>query len=227
MDDDDDFTTWDDRRLGACSDGELVARIRAAGRGGRPALAGDGFARLHFRHHRRVRAMLVSKVPAERVDDLMQDVFLAAWDGVAGDARIDHFGGWLAGIASNRVADFYRGREGRQLEADRAAAARRREDATDGDPEPAVDGGYGKAETLQVVEALLRERSTEHRRVIEAFVLESRPAGEVAAATGVTADNVYKIAERFRKDLRRALDGAGPDDKHDPGGAGGTGSGGR
>lgn len=201
----DDYTSWTERRLGACDDDELVRRVRAALCDGRRDKAGAAFAHLHQRHGRRVTAMAMAKLPTDRVEDLVQDVFTDAFRGIADGARIGSFRAWIAAVAGNKIADFHRGREGRQLELDRAAAARASANPDAPDPEPATDGGYGSIEVREALHAVLAKRSDKHRRVIELNVLEGRPAAEVGAETGEGAQNVYKIAERFRTDLRGEL----------------------
>jgi DNA-directed RNA polymerase specialized sigma24 family protein len=84
----------------AAEDGELV----------RSALAGDqgAFSRLYERYGRMVHGLLLARVAKEEVDDLVQDVFLAAWRRL-GDLRDPAaFGGWIATIARNRATDFQR-----------------------------------------------------------------------------------------------------------------------
>jgi RNA polymerase sigma factor (sigma-70 family) len=213
---DDDFTHWDERRLAQHADEELVARIRDARDHGRADAAADAFEHLVHRHEKRVRGLL-HNVPADRVEDLLQDVFMAAFEGVIGGRDIDIFRAWLAQVARNTVAEMWRGKQGRQIKLDREAAAREGGDPDRPLPEPASDGGYGGIEAQHVVDQLLRRRSEAHRRVVELYVIEQLSAAEAARVTGESANNVYKVAERFRRDLRRALDGEDLHDNDDPG----------
>ncbi|MEO8075853.1 MAG: sigma-70 family RNA polymerase sigma factor [Acidobacteriota bacterium] len=66
------------------------------------------FARLYERYARIIHGVLLARAPSADVEDLVQDVFLSAWNRL--DALRDPaaFGGWLAMIARHRAADFRR-----------------------------------------------------------------------------------------------------------------------
>jgi len=55
-----------------------------------------------------VRARLAPRFDA--VDDLVQDVFLAAWEGIRQFQGTGPLQGWLMGIARHKVEDYYRSR---------------------------------------------------------------------------------------------------------------------
>jgi len=82
------------------SDEDLV---RAAQSGDRAA-----FGLLYERYARMVHGILLGRVPPSAVEDLVQDVFLRAMPRVSTLREVDHFGGWVAAIARNRAADFFR-----------------------------------------------------------------------------------------------------------------------
>jgi RNA polymerase sigma factor (sigma-70 family) len=225
MDDDLGFTHRGDQRLAAGSDEDLVAHIRDAYARGDGVAVSDTFELLVFRHERRIGALLRSKVPPDRVEELAQDVYLAVFEGVIGDSRIENFRAWMTRVARNTVAELWRGKEGRQIKQDREAAVRERDDP--GRPahaEPAVDGGFTGAEAWQLVEQLLARRSEQHRLIVELYVFDGCTAAETVRRTGASADNVYQVARRFRVDLRRLLDGGDLKHNDDPGPAGRTGS---
>ncbi len=192
--------------MAAATDEELVGFVRSAQRSGARSAAFDAYEHLCARHDRRVRVMLLSKVP-DGVDDLAQEVRIAAFQGVVGDREIQNFKAWLVRIVRNTIADVWRGREGREIEHAREAARRN----PDGAPEPAFAGEYGEWETWQVIDGLLAELSAQHREVVELYVIDDLGASETSRRTGESADNVYQIAKRFRTELRSRL-AAGPDD---------------
>src|SRR6478672_12900713 len=84
----------------AADDGRLV---RAA-RGGERA----AFAALYDRYARVVHGVLLARVSRDDVEDLVQDVFLAAWRRLDDLRDPAAFGGWLTMIARNRATDFHR-----------------------------------------------------------------------------------------------------------------------
>jgi RNA polymerase sigma-70 factor (ECF subfamily) len=214
---DDDFTILPRHELGRRSDEELLAYMRAAHARSQSGAVADAFDHLVSRHERRLRYLL-HKMPKDRVEDLLQEVFLAAFEAIVADKRIDNFSAWVARVAHNTVVDFWRGKDGQQLKIDRSAASD--DDADAGRSAvraPAVDEGeFGEAEVWQLIDQLLDARSESHRAIVVLYVIQGRPAGEVAEATGESESNVYQVAKRFRDDLHRLLRGEDLDND-DPG----------
>ncbi len=97
-------------------EGALPAARPERGRGGDPdpavLAARDGdrlaFERLHAAHEGMVRAVLLAHAPRTDVDDLLQDVFLTAWESVSTLRDPGAFAPWLASIARNRARDAHR-----------------------------------------------------------------------------------------------------------------------
>lgn len=83
-------------------DAPLVA---AARRGDRAA-----FGALYRRHARLVQAVLLARVASDGVDDLVQDVFVAAMEKLHTLRDDRSFAPWLAAIARRRAADWRRRR---------------------------------------------------------------------------------------------------------------------
>jgi RNA polymerase sigma-70 factor (ECF subfamily) len=129
---------------------------------------------------------------ADLVEDVVQDVFLAALSGLAGFRGTSPLRSWLLGIARHKVEDYYRAqlREPESLD--------ERDDAV-----PAADGPL-------VEEAIDRERMearTQHvlRQLPEAYGVallwrywESRSVHEIAEATGKTEKSVERLLARAR-----------------------------
>ncbi|MBM3872011.1 MAG: sigma-70 family RNA polymerase sigma factor, partial [Verrucomicrobia bacterium] len=62
-----------------------------------------------------VRGFIASQLyHLDDVDDLAQDVFLAAFENLASFRRGDDFGAWLRGIARNKVKMYFRSRMRRE-----------------------------------------------------------------------------------------------------------------
>src|SRR5580765_6499371 len=68
----------------------------------------DAFARLYADYVRMVHAILLGRIPRRDVDDLVQDVFLAAYTRIRELRDPAAFGGWIATIARNRATDYMR-----------------------------------------------------------------------------------------------------------------------
>jgi len=76
----------------------------------RAARAGDerAFSTLYERYARVVHGLLLARAPRADVEDLVQDVFLSAWNRLESLRDPAAFGGWLSTIARNRATDFHR-----------------------------------------------------------------------------------------------------------------------
>ncbi len=169
------------------------------------------FDELLVRHQGRINARLRGKLPHDEADDQTQEVFLALFDAVLVKGQaIDRVGPWLSAVASRKIADFHRGRGGRHLAASRAAV--QLDDDHPGAParELPDDGEHGRLEAELVVAQLIARRSDAHQAIVRLYVLEGRSAKDASGATGESENNVYKVAQRFRDDLRAALRGEDP-----------------
>ena len=148
-----------------------------------------------------LRSYLASQVyRLDDVDDLAQDVFLAALGSLATFRRGDDFGAWLRGIARNKVLLYYRSR------ARHSQALRRfRDEVTalaDGDLERAA-----ASDRAEMIERLLRciaalpERL---RRVVRAGLDGDKPA-EIAKELSTTVGVIYNLHCRANQLLRECL----------------------
>src|SRR6476660_7678957 len=81
----------------------LEEPLRAVAAGDR-----DAFAALYFAYVRLVHAVLLARVPSRDVDDLVQEVFIAAYTRIGELRDPAAFGGWIATIARNRATDYLR-----------------------------------------------------------------------------------------------------------------------
>src|SRR5215510_15965532 len=76
----------------------------------RSAQAGDedAFAELYQRFSRMVHGVVLARIARTEVDDVVQDVFMAAFERLGELREPAAFGGWLAAIARHRAADHAR-----------------------------------------------------------------------------------------------------------------------
>ena len=159
---------------------------RAARHGNRAA-----FARLYDRYARMVHGILLARVPYDVVDDLVQDVFLAALRQLATLRDDAAFGGWLAMIARNRAYDHHRrARDFTELPADLPAA------------------GRPTTEALAALEAI-RGLPEAYREPLLLRLVEGMSGDEIAARTGLTSASVRVNLHRGMKLLRQQLSGEG------------------
>src|SRR6266404_4328235 len=91
-------------RAGDGCDADAVGSLVVAAREGDRA----AFGRLYERYARMVHGILLGRVPVGEVEDLVQDVFVAAMRQVHTLRDVNCFGGWLAAVARNRANDYHR-----------------------------------------------------------------------------------------------------------------------
>lgn len=165
----------------AAEDGVLV----------RAAVAGDtrAFEELYARYARVVHGVLLARAPRLDVEDLVQDVFLAAWRRL-GDLRDGAaFGGWILSIARHRAADTHRRRP---------ALASLPADLPGGTPASPA------AEAHAALEAI-RGLPEAYRETLMLRLVEGLTGPEIADRTGLTPASVRVNLHRGMKLLREKL----------------------
>jgi RNA polymerase sigma-70 factor, ECF subfamily len=166
--------------ISIAEDAELA---RAARHGNRVA-----FGRLYDKYARMVHGILLARVPRHDVDDLVQDVFLAALRQLSSLRDDAAFGGWLAMIARNRARDYHRrGHEFIELPPDLAA------------------GDRHTPEALAALEAI-RSLPEAYRVPLILRLVEGMSGEEIAERTGLTPASVRVNLHRGMKQLRQKLD---------------------
>lgn len=149
----------------------------------------DAFGALYVRYARVVHGLLLVRVPHPDVEDLVQDVFLAAWDRLQSLRDAAAFGGWLTMIARNRATDFQR----------RAA---RTEDLPD--QLPARETTSSRSEALRVLDTI-RGLPGAYQETLVLRLVEGLTGPEIAERTGLTAASVRVNLHRGMKLLREKL----------------------
>jgi RNA polymerase sigma-70 factor, ECF subfamily len=148
---------------------------------------GDAFARLYAGHVRLVHAVLLARVPRRDVDDLVQEVFIAAYVRIGELRDPAAFGGWIATIARNRATDYLRqAREQIAL------------------PEELPGGDPIEAETLAVLDAI-RRLPHAYRETLLMRLVEGMSGAEISERTGLTPASVRVNLHRGMKLLRERL----------------------
>jgi RNA polymerase sigma factor (sigma-70 family) len=141
--------------------------------------------------HRYVWKRLAPKT--EMVDDVVQEVFLAAWRGLAGYNGAAPLRTWLLSIARFKVEDHYRRTLGRQLQALEAD-----EDVVI--PAPSVDmvGTLDAKRHAKRAAEILNLLPYEYAIVLRWRYWEDRSAKEMADASGRTEKAVERLLARAR-----------------------------
>lgn len=153
------------------------------------ARAGDraAFERLYELYAPLVHGVLLARVPYGEVSDLVQDVFLSAFRKLGHLRDPARFGPWVAIIARNRAADFYRrARETEELHEGLAQSAGREAEA---------------CEVLEVIRALPEA----YRETLVLRLVEGMTGPEIAERTGLRPGSVRVNLHRGMALLRAKL----------------------
>ena len=161
----------------------LIEAVRAGDR--------EAFGRLYALYAPMVHGILLARVPYRDVDDLVQDVFLAALKRLGSLREAAAFGGWLAMIARNRAVDYYR-------------RARETEELTDEMPVTSQRDAEAEHEASRMLEAV-RSLPEAYRETLVLRLVEGMTGPEIAARTGMTAASVRVNLHRGMKRLREKL----------------------
>jgi RNA polymerase sigma-70 factor (ECF subfamily) len=143
-----------------------------------------------------VHGILLARVPPSAVEDLVQDVFLRAMPRVGSLREVNHFGGWLAAIARNRAADFFR-----QSQPDTECF----EDSAEAETESKEASSAHKAEALAILN-VIRTLPEAYREPLVLRLVEGMTGPEIAARTGLTHGSVRVNLHRGMQQLRQILD---------------------
>ena len=157
----------------------------------RAALAGEtaAFRRLYERFGPLVHGILIARMPAQEVDDVVQEVFLTAFERLATLRDPAAFGAWIATIARTRAIDHGR-------------AARIVSGGT------AEDVGREDPDRLAAEEALaaIRKLPDAYRETLVLRLVEGMTGSEIAERTGLTPESVRVNLHRGMAMLREALE---------------------
>ena len=161
------------------------------------------FDRLVERHQARI-ARLAHRLLGwpNDVDDVVQEVFLAAWKGLPRFRGQAGAGTWLTRIAINkcrslRRREMLRLRWLRRRQPDSAARA------------PAADQAAMDSERLAEIRQGVRRLPARYRELIVLRCLEDMPVDQIAEVLGLSRGNVevrlHRARERLKKDLAEFL----------------------
>ncbi len=158
----------------------------------RAAQAGDerAFEALYQRYARVVHCILLSRLPACEVEDLVQEVFLTALNKLRSLREPAAFPGWLASIARNRATDHLREMRPEEEIDDRIAD--HHASASD------------KAEAKRAL-AAIQELPETYRETLMMRLVEGLTGPEIAERTGLSHGSVRVNLHRGMQMLREAL----------------------
>jgi RNA polymerase sigma-70 factor (ECF subfamily) len=166
---------------GTPADIVLIAAARAGDR--------SAFGTLYERYVRMVHGLVLARVPHRDVDDIVQDVFMAAFERLPSLRDPAAFGGWLAAIARHRAVDYHRSSpQVAELTDVAGPDLRQHEDA-------------------YAVLAAIRALPDAYRETLTLRLVEGMTGPEIAQRTGLTPGSVRVNLHRGMRQLRTVLNG--------------------
>jgi RNA polymerase sigma-70 factor (ECF subfamily) len=153
-----------------------------------------------------LRSYLASQVHhTDDVDDLAQEVFLAALESLPTYRRGDDFGAWLRGIARNKLLTYFRSTSRRTRAMQRFHESVVHVIEADLERASAAD----RSEVIERLLACIAQLPDRLRRVVRAGLNGTKPAElarELSTTVGVIYNLHYKANQLLRDCLRKGLD---------------------
>ena len=134
-----------------------------------------------------VNGIVLARVPRDDIQDIVQEVFLADYKNLSSLKDDNLFGAWLAKIARNRAAEWYRQRK-----------------ATDELDESISSGESKRGEAAEVLRAI-RSLSDAYSETLVMRLVEGMTAKEIAERTGLKPESVRVNLHRGMELLRQSL----------------------
>ena len=151
----------------------------------------EAFEILYERYARMVHGILLARVPRADVEDLVQEVFLAAFRSIRTLREVRAFGGWLAMITRNRATDYHR----RAVETEELPLNLGASDPSD-------------LEAKDILDAI-RSLPEAYRESLVLRLVEGMTGPEIAERTGLTPGsvrvNLHRGMQQLREKLSRSL----------------------
>lgn len=135
------------------------------------------------------------------VDDLAQEVFIAAFKNLGSFRRGEDFHAWLRGIARNKMKTYFRGRSRRDNAMDRF----RNEIAALLDPELEDLAAELRDEQIEKLLSCIRDLPEKMRKIVHGG-LDKRRGAELAAELGMNVGALYTMNHRANKLLRECME---------------------
>ena len=180
-------------------DGALIHRIRKGD--------SERFAELIQRYQRHVGRIVGRRVPADRVPELVHDVFVRAYVSLAQFSNAVPFEHWLAGIAVRTCYDFWREKSRGDVPVSALTDEHQRwiEQTLSAQSDRQFHDQTVKREAAEILEWAMRHLSPEDRAVLTLVHLDGHSVREAAQLLGWSMINVKVRAHRARRALRALL----------------------
>ena len=147
----------------------------------------EAFGELYGMFAPMVHGIILARVPRDEVDDIVQNVFISAYRNLNTLREANAIGGWLAMIARNQSAEFFR----------RAKQTEELSEDTSHDDE-------SKTKAHEIL-AAIRSCPDAYKETLVLRLVEGMTGPEIAERTGLTPESVRVNLHRGMKLLRQKL----------------------
>ena len=167
----------------------------------------ERFAQLIDRYQDHVGRIVSRRVPADRVRELVHEVFVKAYVNLAQFSQSVPFGHWLAGIAVRTCYDFWRDRRRDEVPVSALSDEHTRwiEQTLSSHSDGVFRDETARQEAAAVLQWALARLSPENRAVLTLVHLDGYSVREAAQLLGWSVVNVKVRAHRARQALRALL----------------------
>ncbi|RJP92441.1 MAG: RNA polymerase sigma factor [Desulfobacteraceae bacterium] len=176
----------------------------------RHVLSGEvnAFEILIERYQSHVFSIVRRHVPNAMVDEVAHDVFVRAYQGLAGFAEKSGFKGWLSGISVRACYDFWRKKyRVREVPISQLTDAHQEwlENMASNESAAAFDENGRQSATLEILDWALGQLSAGDRMVVDLIYFEGLSHKEAGALMGWSIPNVKIRSWRAKKKLHKIL----------------------
>ena len=184
----------------AFDDTELLRRIQQGD--------SDRYADLIHRYQRHVGRIVSRRVPSDRVDEIVHEVFVRAYFGLSLFSQAVPIDRWLAGIAVRACYDFWRTQAREEVPVGTLTDDQQQwiEGTLAAQSDDAFREQASRREAAEVLAWALGQLSPENRAVLTVMHLEGRSVREASQLLGWTMVTVKVRAYRARQALRKILE---------------------
>jgi RNA polymerase sigma-70 factor (ECF subfamily) len=145
------------------------------------------FNRLYLKYAPLVHGVLLARLPREEVQDVMQEVFLAAYRNLGSVRDKEAIGAWLVKVARNQTANYYR-------------SARKTDELDE-----LIESRNGLNKEAEEILQTIRTMPEAYRETLVLRLVEGMTGEEIAMQTGLKPDSVRVNLHRGMKLLRERL----------------------
>ena len=147
----------------------------------------NAFDELYKKLYPMVHGIILSRVPRDEVDDIVQEVFISAYQKLHTLRDKSVYSSWFASIARNRAIEFYRRKKPVEELSENLSSKNTREN-----------------EAKEVLDTI-RSISETYREVLILRLVEGMTGPEIAEKTGLKPESVRVNLHRGMKILRKKL----------------------